>query len=151
MKRLALLLRIIITFLLIGETTPAQTKNEIPKYEYKVEGDWILGPTLKWPLKGSDGSLWPSREGGKLVKNRWTEGAEAKLPPADTEAIEKVVFDKLPKDKRKMGAVKKISEREYMVYASWYSGPRAPGGLHFVVVNSGNGWIVIAHYYDWIS
>jgi hypothetical protein len=151
MKKATLLLRLVTFFLLAGRTLLSQTKQELPKYEYQVDGEWILGPTLKWPLKGSDGSLWPSKEGGKLIEERWTKGAEAKLPADDMEAIRKLVVEKLPKSKPKIEAVKKISEREYMVYGEWYSGPLAAGGLHFVVVRSGNEWILIARYYDWIS
>ena len=134
----------------------SQTNQAVPKYEYKIEGGSILGPVLKWPLKGSDagrdgGSLWPLEEGSKLLNERWKHGAKANLSTNNTAAIRKVVLDKFGKSKPEVGEIRKITEREYMVQGSYYFGPLGSGGFYFVLVRSESKWILIGQYYIWIS
>ena len=86
----------------------SQTNQPALRNIFKVEGEWILGPTLKWPLKGSDGSLWPSPESGKLLTDRWANGELANLSTDDSATVRKIVLDKLPNTDPKVGKIKKI-------------------------------------------
>jgi len=132
-------------------TVSPQGKQQTPKYEYKVEGEWILGPTLKWPLKGSDGTLWTSQDGYQLLGERWTHGAAVELTADDLATIRTAVFKKLPERNAAIRSIKKITECEYMVEGRWYTGPHSAGALWFVFVQSQNKWILIGYYFIWIS
>jgi hypothetical protein len=142
MQKKTLFLSPMAFLLLTAEPGFPQTKTESPQYVRKVEGDWIVGPTLKWPLRNK--SL--PEEQSALVSARWRHGTEAKLSVEDMAAISKAVLENLPKTEAKIGTIKKISDQEYMVQAS-FSG----GGYWFVVARSANEWSVIAFYIRWIS
>ncbi len=125
----------------------------LQNYEPKTEGEWILGPTLKWPLNDSKGDLAPSNrdEGYKLLFDRWKQGKTARLAKDDVAAIRTIISKHLPNHNPKIGSIKKISNREYMVEATWHSGPKASGGLWFVFVKNEKDWVLLGRYYIWIS
>jgi hypothetical protein len=120
--------------------------QEVPKYEYKVEGDWILGPSHQWPLNVGDHLQFPTKDAMTLLSDRWEGGAEATIKTRDSVAIRLVVFEHLPKRNRRIRALKQISQYEYMAEATWQRDMFHGGQSWFVLARSGSGYRLIEYY-----